>query len=311
MTEIIIRNAIPTRAGNISTVWDAAKNDNSNAIVIGDYNYYVWSDYNYSGNVNLVGKTIQIESVNMPFERPYATLDFSDVVINGNLFYYGTNAQRFQDVFIICKVRNNGNFGHIFSLGGNYTNGIANPSTYLMLWSGISLSVFHDTSGNHTYIFCRVGINYTRIKTNNFNFNTLHCFSVENADTTGQSVTFKWNNHILCTISNITNGVNGYTTTNCIMVDNSARYIQIGVGQIADFNLPFDGVLQTEQNGVSQCYAIGMGKVTDSLMDMIYVRYNYEHVPLNIGQTNTYVINATIGTIFGTTTNFSGNMQIL
>jgi hypothetical protein len=54
-----------------------------------------------------------------------------------------------------------------------------------------------------------------------------------------------------------------------------------------------------------------MGKITDDLMTMIYSRYNYEHLPLNITQTDTYVIDGTLGTIFGTTTNFSGNMQIL
>jgi hypothetical protein len=311
MTEIIIRNAIPTRAGNISTVWDAARNDDSSPVVINGINYYVWSDYNYSGNVELAGETIQIESTVMPFDRPYATLDISDAFPNGQLFYYGPAVQRFQDVFIICKIRNNGRFGHVLSFGGNYTTGIANPSAYSMLWSGISLAIFHDATGNHTYFFCRVGLNYKRVKTNNFNFNTLYCFSIENADTTGQDVVFKWGNHTLCTIPNITNGVDGYTTTNCNMVSNTARYIQIGAGQIADFNLPFNGVLQTEQNAVSQCYAIGMGKITDDLMTMIYSRYNYEHVPLNISQTDTYVIDGTLGTIFGTTTNFSGNMQIL
>jgi hypothetical protein len=95
------------------------------------------------------------------------------------------------------------------------------------------------------------------------------------------------------------------------MVSNSARYVQFGAGEIAGFNLPFNSVLQTEQNGVSQCYAIGVGQLTDNLMEMIFIRYNYAHVPLNINQTHTYTIDGTLGTIFGTTTNFSGNMQIL
>ena len=60
-----------------------------------------------------------------------------------------------------------------------------------------------------------------------------------------------------------------------------------------------------------QCYAIGVGKTTDDLMEMIYSRYNYAHTPLNINQTHTYTIDGTLGTVFGTTTNFSGNMQIL
>lgn len=311
MTEIILRNAVPTRAGNIAIVWDAARNDNSSAIVIDDTNYYVWSDYNDTGNLNLVGETIQLEQDIMPFNRPYAYLDISESFTYGNLFYYGSAVQQFQNIFIVCKVRNNGQFGHILSYGSNYSDGGTFPNSNSMFWSGVSLSIFHDSSGNHTYIYCRVGRNYKTVRTNNFDYTTLHTFSVANADTSGQSVIFKWNNHTLCTISNITNGTDGYTTYNCNMVSNSARYVQFGAGEIAGFNLPFNSVLQTEQNGISQCYAIGVGQLTDDLMEMIYNRYNYTHVSLNINQTNTYTIDGTLGTIFGTTTDFSGNMQIL
>jgi hypothetical protein len=314
MTEIIIRNAIPTRAGNISLVWDAARNDNSNAVVINGNNYYSWSDYNYSGNQQLVGQTVVAENyASNIFNRPYISFNYNELYVTpvGNVFYYGPATQRFQNVFIICQVANNGQFGHILSFGNSIKNGSTFENTQPMYWSGVSLSLFHDITGNHTYIFCRVGLNYKRIKTNNFNFDTLYCFSIENVDTFGQDVVFKWDNHILCTIPNITNGVDGYTTANCNMVSNTARYVQIGAGKIADFNLPFNGVLQTEQNGVLRCFAIGVGKITDDLMTMIYSRYNYEHLPLNITQTDTYVIDGTLGTIFGTTTNFSGNMQIL
>lgn len=307
MTEIIIRNAVPTRAGLIPYIWDAARNDNSSPIVINGTNYYVWSDYNDTTVNNLVGETIQLEQDVMPFNRPYAYLDISELFTYGNLFYYGPYYGQVNDIFIVCKVRNNGKFNHILSYGSNY-GGTLTP-TNPMFWSGVSLSIFHDSSGNHTYIYCRVGRNYKTVRTNNFDFTTLHTFSIES--NFSASVTFKWNNHTLCTMDQIINGTDGYTTYNCNMVDNYARYIQFGVGYIANFNLPFNSILQPEQNGVSQCYVIGYGKVTNDLMNMIYYRYNYNHVPLNINQIQSYTINDTLATVFGTTTNFSGNMKIL
>lgn len=308
MTEIIIRNGVPTRAGNISIVWDSVRNSNNSATVLDGENYYTWNSYD--GNHILLGATTQIKNIFMPFKRPYVYLDISESFTYGNVFYYGATITRFQNAFIICKVRNNGKFNHILSFGWNYNNGgsLADKS---MSWSGVSLSIFHDSSGNHSYIYCRVGRNYKTVRTNNFDYTTLHTFSIENVDTAGQDVSFKWNNHELCTIANIVEGVDGYTAYNTYVQSGLTRYPQIGAGEIAGFNLPFNSVLQTEQNGIEQLYAIGVGQITDNLMNMIYDRYSYSHVPLNINQTNTYTIDATLGTVFGTTTNFSGNMQIL
>jgi hypothetical protein len=313
MTEIIIRNGVLTRAGDIDIVWDAARNFNNFATYINNANYYAWSAYNNNGL--LLGKTTQLVDVIMPFKRPYAYLDFDESMTDGNVFYYSnidSGIQAFNNAFIICKVRNNGKFNHILSFGWSYNTNSSILASKTMFWSGVSLSIFHDSSGNHTYIYCRSGRNYKTVRTNNFDYTTLHTFSIENVDTIGQDVSFKWNNHLLCTIANIQNGVDGYNSNNTyIGLSGLASYPQIGAGEIAGFNLPFNSVLQVEQNGVEQLYAIGIGQITDNLMEMIYMRYNYSHVPLNINQTHTYTINGTMGTIFGTTTNFSGNMQIL
>lgn len=309
MTEIIIRNAVLTKAGNISPVWDASRNNDSPNIIVNSVSHKVWCDYNYTGNLDLLTPNLEIEITNMPFKRPYVFFDTSTSVTDGNIFYYGSAVQQFQNLFIVCKIRNNNKFSHILTYGANYTNDTS--SSNKMFWSGISLSIYHNSGDNHTFLYCRVGTTYKTVRITNFDFDTLHTFAIENADTAGQDVRFMFNDHELCTIPNITDGVGGYTTYNCNMVSNSARYIQFGVGQIADLNLPFNSVLQTEQNAVSQCYAIGVGQLTDNLMAMIFDRYNYSHVNLIITQVQSYTIDGTLGTIFGTTTDFSGNMQIL
>lgn len=306
MTEIVIRNAVYTNAGNVDMVWDSARNVASSATFLG-VNYYAWSQFNAYASITtlLLGESTQINS---DVKYPYATFDISDNFAYGNMFYYGSTYVLFKNLFIICRLRNNGKFGHIISYGTNH-GGF--PNSNPMNWTGVSLSIFHDTSGNHTYLYCRVGRNYKTVRTNNFNFNTIHTFSIENVNTVGQDVVFKWNNHTLCTISNIVFGQQGYEAYNCFMDNGNAIYFQIGAGQIAGFNLPFNSVLQQQQNAVAQCYTIGVGQITDSLMEMIFYRYAYSHVPLNINQVQTYTIGEDLGTVFGTTTNFSGNMQIL
>lgn len=310
MTEIIIRNAVPTRAGNIEIVWDAARNDDADAVLINGEYYFVWHDYNYNSNYTLVGKTAFIDTTTTYYKRPSVYFNYQELYVTpqGSMSYYNSTYQNFSDVFIICQVNDNNSFGHILSFGGGYFNPV---NTQIMSWAGVTLSIFHPVGDVHTFFYCRVGRNYTTVRVSNFDFNGLHTFSVENVGPYNQNVTFKWNNHVLCNVANIVKNTNGYTANNCVFWGNNAVYPQIGLGNITGFNLPYNSVLQTEQNGVRQCYAVGVGKITDNLMDMIYSRYNYTHVPLNINQTQTYTIDATFGTVFGTTTNFSGNMYIL
>ena len=289
MTEIILRNAIPKSAGNIALVWDSVKTNYPTPISVNSEIQFLWSDYNLHTNLYLAGDELYFLDFPITIGRPYVTYELIDsTFFNGGIYYYGDTVQQFQDVFIICRVRNDEHFAHVISLGANqFITDIKDQySTTKMTWSGIQLSVIHDAGTNHTCITCRVGRNYVECRTNSFDFDAVHCFSIENADTTSD-VVFKWNNTELCTIANITNGVDGYTNYNCNMISNRARYIQLGSGNIAGFNVPHHSVLHDEQNGVRECYAIGVGKITSGTID------------------------DTLGTIFGTTTTFSGTIQIL
>jgi hypothetical protein len=312
MTEIILRNAIPKSAGNIALVWDSIKHNNATPITIDGENQFLWSDYNLNTDLYLAGDLISFTNYSNTVGRPYVVYNLFDPTFSGGIYYYGNTVQQFQDVFIICRVRNDEHFAHVISLGANqFMTDIKDQySTTKMTWSGIELSVIHDAGTNHTCITCRVGRNYVECRTNSFDFNAIHCFSIENADTVN-NVVFKWNNTELCTIANITNGVGGYTNYNCNMISNRARYIQLGSGNIAGFNIPHHSVLHDEQNGVRECYAIGVGKITSDLMHMFYLRYSVPQDAVNLNTTTSGTIDGTLGTIFGTTTTFSGTIQIL